>query len=111
MLRSVLGDLDSGTAEMEPQDDRLATTAPRVALSARMVDFSSWPAERVWHFLKGLFPKYREQLQDGRGSAVVYAGVGAWRREEHASVPGTVTRTDGGWLLWCTDGCVELDTA
>ncbi len=108
MLRSVLHDLASGTAHDEPQDDALFTTAPRVRPSGQRVDFFTWPTERVWHFLHGLCPKYKEDLRGEEGAAVAYGGVGGWRAEKHGTLPGTVTRTAGGWLLWCTDGCVEL---
>jgi methionyl-tRNA formyltransferase len=100
LLRDVLSRLDSMAAVA--QDHGLATLAPRVPRGAGMVDFETWPAERVWHFLRGLHPFFVEPV------GVEYGGVGQWRTHGHDRVPGAVEASAGGWLLYCVDGTVEL---
>ena len=72
-----------------------------------MIDFETWPAERVWHFLAGLCRRYQEPLQDERGRPVRYGGVGLLESGATGE-PGTITTTREGWILHCRDGNVKL---
>jgi methionyl-tRNA formyltransferase len=99
MLRDVVARIDS--IEGVPQDHSAATQAPRVKRGTSMIDFETWPAERVWHFLHGLHPFFREPVAD-------YRGVGAWESREHDRRPGSVEDAPDGWLLYCRDGIVHL---
>jgi methionyl-tRNA formyltransferase len=108
VVRASLDRAVEGRAGPEPQDEGRATQAPHVPRRSKMARFSEWPAARVWHFLHGLFPKYRELLEDDRGRAVAYGAVGNWRSEDHGRVPGTVTGGPGGWTVWGLGGSVEL---
>lgn len=98
----------SGTARPRPQDESLATSAPLFPPGARMVDFDTWGAERVWHFLGGLFPRYLEPLTDEGGRRVVYRGVGGVTAPSERRPAGSLTEHEGGWLLHCRDGAVRL---
>jgi hypothetical protein len=69
-----------------------------------MVDFAHWGAERVWHFLAGLYPRFREPLANG----VSYRGVRGFQLMPHDRASGHVERASRGWSLFCRDGIVEL---
>ncbi len=101
LLVEVLRQLERGEEHPMPQDETLATRAPVTARSGRNVDFDSWPAERVWHFLNGVFPYYREEI----GAA--YGAVLGWEPRDGCT-PGSVERRDGELLLHCLDGIVRL---
>jgi hypothetical protein len=74
-----------------------------------MVDFSAWDAERVWHFLAGLFPRFLESLVDTDGRAIRYAGVMGHEIRPATAPLGTVSRVDRTRLaLQCRDGVVYL---
>lgn len=108
LLTSTLDVLERGVAHEHPQDERLATAAPRVAPGTRMVDFEHWGAERVWHFLAGLFPRFQEPLVDGMGKAVRYRGVGGFSISQHDRRPGQLEQVGSRLTLYCRDGIVEL---
>ncbi len=91
------------------QDPSLATTAPWVRPGTPMVDFSSWDVERVWHFLAGLWPHFREPLADDAGNPVRHGAVLGYRMTVPAGRPGTVrSRADGRLALSCRDGEIDL---
>jgi methionyl-tRNA formyltransferase len=108
LLLKVLNQLESGHAESTAQDERLATQAPRVAHGTRMVDYSEWDAERVWHFLSGLCPRRREPLRDRHQREVRYHSVLGYTEGDCRKVPGLVESTSFGWNLYCGGGSVQL---
>jgi hypothetical protein len=73
-----------------------------------MVNFEEWQVERVWHFLSGLCPRYREPLRDREGNSVRYGSVLGYE-ECAAELPaGSVMRALHGWNLYCRNGRVLL---
>jgi methionyl-tRNA formyltransferase len=108
VLGPVLRNLAVGRAEARPQDDAVATAAPRVRPGTPMVAFESWDVERVWHFLAGLFPRFEEPLTGEDGAPIRYAAVRGYRREAHGRPPGTVGQAAGGYDLYCLGGSVHL---
>lgn len=108
LMASTLDALERGAAHEHPQDESLATPAPRVAQGARMVDFEHWGAERVWHFLAGLFPWFQEPLVDGTGKTLRYRGVAGFSISQHDRRPGRIERVGSRLTLYCRDGIVEL---
>jgi len=108
LLAATLDALDRGGVEEHPQDERLATPAPRIAPGARMVNFEDWGSERVWHFLAGLYPRFHEPLANGAGQPVSYRGVRGFHLVSHDRASGYVEKTSHGWSLFCRDGIVEL---
>lgn len=108
VLMEVLDSAEAGRFTEAPQDDALATPAPRVAPGAAMVNFRDWEVERVWHFLAGLVPMFREPLRETGGRGVRYAAVQGFERGETEAAPGSVTRTAHGWSLHCRGGLVNL---
>ena len=97
-----------GEARPERQDEARATSAPFFPPNAAMVDFAEWSAERVWHFLSGLYPRYLEPLLDEAGQRVRYHGVEGMEPGEARVAAGTVVREGDGWVVQCRDGIVRL---
>jgi len=55
LLVEVVDSLAAGTAHEEPQDERLATYAPRLTKDEGLIDWTL-PASRIHHRVRGLFP-------------------------------------------------------
>jgi hypothetical protein len=89
------------------QDERAATHAPRVRPGIPMVRFDEWDVERVWHFLAGLCPRFREPLSDSGGRPVPYEVVSGFERGA-SGTPGNVETSGEGWKLHCRGGVVRL---
>jgi methionyl-tRNA formyltransferase len=108
LLARALAAIDNGSAPRMMQDEARATAAPFVHAGTPMVAFDSWPTERVWHFLAGLYPRFVEPLQDVSGMPVRYRGVRGFFIDSHRQGPGTVELTRSGARLFCRDGWVRL---
>jgi methionyl-tRNA formyltransferase len=110
VLRRALLAISRGEADPRPQDDTQATDAPFVRPGRAMVDFDSWDVERVWHFLAGVWPRYREPLADVASAPAPYGGVLGYSRESAVMAPlGRVRPSTGGELaLQCLGGIVRL---
>jgi methionyl-tRNA formyltransferase len=107
LLCDVLEALGRGHIDSRPQNEAVATAAPRVPTGTPQVPFTSWGVDQVWHLLRGMFPKFVEPLLcDGR--PVSYRGVGAFRRTASDRRPGSVDRAPHGWTLFARDGSIEL---
>ena len=90
------------------QDESRATAAPRVRQGSAMVDHDAWDVERVWHFLTGLCPHWREPLRDERGRLVRYGRVIGYERRAHETRVGVVRRDHREFLLFSRGGIVRL---
>jgi methionyl-tRNA formyltransferase len=108
VFESAVRDWSGNRIDVRPQDEAMASPAPRVPVGRAMVDYASWDVERVWHFLAGLVPRFHEPLRDQRGRPVRYRGVTGCERRHPAGMPGTVESGPMGWTLWCRDGAVYL---
>lgn len=108
LLARSLDRLEGNDVHPIEQDDSAATYAPRVKEGVPMVDFLSWDVERVWHFLAGLCPRYREPLTDDRGLDVRYESVLGYERCNGNGPAGAVQRCRDGWSLHCRGGIVRL---
>ena len=107
LIASAATMIGRGEAPARAQDEGAATYAPRIKPGAAMVDFEQWDVERVWHFLAGLCPRFREPLTDRGGRRVPYQQVAGFERGA-AGTPGSVDVVDRGWKLYCHDGTVLL---
>lgn len=107
MARAVSA-VSAGPADLNEQDEQLATSAPRVKPGVPMVPFGHWDVERVWHFLAGLCPQFREPLVYS-GRAVEYRRVLGFARADVQLAPGTLTRESDGWWLHCHQGYIRLE--
>ena len=110
LLRHALVTIAAGDAPRIPQDESLATTAPFVRPGTPMVAFDAWGAERTWHFLAGLYPRFIEPLPDPEGRILPYRAVQGFELETHGRMPGTVERAGNSARLFCGDGFVRLET-
>jgi methionyl-tRNA formyltransferase len=108
LLLRVLDQLASGEARSRPQEETLATYAPRVAHGTKLVRFSEWDAERVWHFLRGLCPRRLEPLCDRSERQVRYRSVLGYTTHDCDKAAGLIESTSFGWNLYCRDGSVQL---
>lgn len=108
LLLRVLNQLESGEASSRPQEETLATYAPRVPHGTKLVNFSEWDAERVWHFLRGLCPRRREPLRDGSDREVRYKSVLGYAELDCGKAAGLVESTSFGWNVYCRRGFLQL---
>ena len=111
LLRAAVELLAQGRSQRIAQDESAATHAPLVKTGAPMVAFDAWDVERVWHFLAGLCPRYREPLADDGGNDVSYDRVTGYRRDASRMAPGSAVRRAGGWTLHCLNGVVGLEAS
>ncbi len=107
LLREALGSLERASNSATPQDESLATSAPRVKPGVAMVDYGRWNVEQVWHFLAGLYPHHREPLFH-LGRPVTYRAVLGFERLNTTRDVGSVEQTSTGWRLACRGGYVRL---
>jgi methionyl-tRNA formyltransferase len=110
LLRAAVDALADGRATRVAQDERAATYAPRIRYDTPMVRFDEWDVERIWHFLAGLCPRFREPLFDGAGQPALYQAVIGFERGS-SSQAGTVVSIANGWKLNCRGGVVLLAKA
>jgi len=111
LLHGVLEKLESEEIRTMKQDERLATYAPHVSPGRGMVNFQEWQVERVWHFLAGLFPRFREPLLDSNHKAIRYESVLGYQAGDCSQPPGIVSRASHGWNLYCRGGSIQLGDA
>jgi methionyl-tRNA formyltransferase len=107
LFEAAVAAIAAGTARPIAQDEGMATMAPRVRRGSPMVNFDEWDVERVWHFLTGLGPGFREPLKDHLGKPVSYNRTLGFERGA-ARTAGSVDTVDSGWRLHCRDGIVLL---
>jgi methionyl-tRNA formyltransferase len=108
LLDAAVEALASGNARRIRQDERAATSAPRIRRGSPMVNFDEWDVERVWHFLAALCPGFCEPLKNRDGLSVTYRQVLGFERGS-SSKPGLAERHNEGWRLHCRGGTVILD--
>ncbi len=108
LLQEVIERAKAGRLDAVPQDDAIATRAPRVPAGTPMLD-PTWPAERAWHFLAGTVGQYMEPLRC-EGRLIRYRHVAGFEIGENRKFPGHVEtdRDHDGWKLWCPDGFVRI---
>jgi methionyl-tRNA formyltransferase len=108
LMARAVADIAGRVARRTVQDDTRASSAPLVRPGARMVDFAGWGVERVWHFLAGLYPRFREPLPGPDGQPIDYRGVLGYEATASHLAPGTVVPARGGWELHCWGGVLRL---
>jgi len=85
-----------------PQDASRATTNPSPNKRTWSIDYATWPAARVWHFLNGMSSLRRDLLD------VPYvADAFTLRETQHGRAPGTIVARAGKIAIYCNDGIVE----
>lgn len=109
ILTDAVEAIADGSDEGRPQDEALATPAPAIRPGTARIDFETWNVERVWHFMAGLFPRYREPLKDDAGKPLAWFGVIGFEEHDRPARPGSVSRDGEEWRLHCRGGDVRLD--
>lgn len=106
VVRAAL-DTASGAASPVSQDESRATHEPVPGPGRFRIDFGTWGAERVWHFLRGVGERgYVLELPDcGRTRHGV---ARAFVRGVPGKPPGTIEFTADGLIVHCHDGWVEV---
>jgi methionyl-tRNA formyltransferase len=110
LLARAVAEVEAGTAPRVAQDQSRATREPAPDRDAWRIDFETWGAERVWHFLRGVEGR-GPLLSDARGHVIPHGPVRGYRLEPQSGAVGEMERTPEGWRLRCRDGVVELDDA
>jgi len=99
MLASAIATLD--TLPRAKQDASLATHDPSPNQHTWCIDYATWPAERVWHFLHGMSPLRRDLLDVG------YTPEFTLTNDAPARPPGTIETRGSDILVHCKDAIVR----
>lgn len=110
LLARAVRAVETGNAARVSQDPARATRDPAPERSDWRIDFETWGAERVWHFLRGVEGR-GPLLADARGRLVPHGGARGFRLQTASGPPGRMERVSGGFRLHCRDGVVELEAA
>ena len=98
----VIDDLVAGRAKRTPQNEAMATSDPIPSVGGWSIDFDSWTAERLWHFLRGVGGSHpwavRQVLPAGEAVDFTIAPP--------ARAPGTVERINHAVRIYTRDGWV-----
>jgi len=84
-----------------PQDLTRGSVDPSPNQRTWSIDYATWPAARVWHFLYGMSPLRRDLLD------VPYTPQFTLRETSHDREPGTIDTRGGTITIYCSDGIVE----
>lgn len=109
----------SGRAEPVPQDEARATREPFPGPGRYRIDFDTWGAERVWHFLRGVGEAGRIlEATNGRVPAgrdvpdrrlLAHGPARTFVLSAPRKAPGTIEPIADGLLVHCHDGWVEVE--
>jgi methionyl-tRNA formyltransferase len=108
LLARVVRQTMAGEAVRAPQDEALATYESAADIEAARLLFAEWPAERVWHVLRGLGDQRHGLVSDGDGRRLRHGRATALRRAG-ALDPGRIEQAADGFLLHCRDGIVAVE--
>jgi methionyl-tRNA formyltransferase len=106
LVRAAL-DTASGRATPVPQDGSRATREPFPRLEQGGIDFASWGAERVWHFLRGV-GECGLILEVPRCRPLEHGPARRFERGSPRQPPGTIEPIADGLIVHCLDGWVEV---
>jgi methionyl-tRNA formyltransferase len=95
--------VERGEVHEEPQDERLATPAPKVFREEGEIDWSA-PADRVHNLVRGLSPTPGAWTRCRDGELKLYRS----RRVEGRGAPGQVLEAAGRLVVACGRGAVEI---
>ena len=101
LLADAIQAIERGEGKRAPQDHAAATHDPVPPRGGLAIDWNTWPAERLWHFLRGAG---WARLRDARGNLVNAAEAESFVVASHAERPGTFS----GGRMYCRDGWVML---
>ena len=109
LFTSAISLIRSGRSPREPQDEQRATNEPSRAAGTWRVDAAHWPAERVWHVVRGLTVGSASLLEDGRGVRLLHGPARGYSIGKYDRPPGTIEPAGDGWRVFCADGYVDVE--
>jgi methionyl-tRNA formyltransferase len=108
LLMRVIGDVASGNVVRIPQDEVRATYESAADITRARIPFAQWPAERVWHVLRGLGDQFSGLFADAAGKQISHGRATEFRLTGVVR-PGHIEFTGTGCDLHCRDGIVSVD--
>ena len=96
----------AGTAEARPQDDSLASPAPKIFRDDARIDWSR-PAQVVHNLVRAMSP-WPGAWTEWDGETLKVLRTRPTSPMTSASGPGAVTVVDGAMVVGCGDGAVEV---
>ena len=96
----------AGTAEARPQDDSLASPAPKIFRDDARIDWSR-PARQVHNLVRAMSP-WPGAWTEWDGETLKVLRTRPTSPMASASGPGAVTVVDGAMVVGCGDGAVEV---
>ncbi|HEY6844513.1 MAG TPA: formyltransferase family protein [Thermoanaerobaculia bacterium] len=109
LLVEAVRQIASGTAARVEQDETRATLEPSRDAAKWPEYLAKWPAERVWHVVKGLTTgPAGTLLRDERGRPVAHGQARGFTMEPSSEMPGTVRVLGDRIRVFCIDGVVDV---
>lgn len=107
LLAGTIADWDAWRSAAQPQDESRASHAPTPRPGRWRIDFETWSAERVWHFLRGVGER-SGILCDAHGRALDHGAARSFTLGPPSSAPGTIEAHASGLTVHCRDGAVDV---
>ena len=108
LLAGVLAQVAAGGQRRELQQESLATYESAADIARARVPFAQWPAERVWHVLRGLGDQRSGLVTDAGGQRLKHGRATQYRATGDVE-PGRVVAGHAGYELHCRDGIVAVE--
>jgi methionyl-tRNA formyltransferase len=108
LLAGVLAQVAAGNAPRRPQEEGRATYESAADIARARIPFAQWPAERVWHVLRGLGDQRSGLLSDAAGRQLAHGRATRYRIAGEVE-PGRIAIVDAGFEVHCRDGIVAVD--
>ncbi|MEA2569308.1 MAG: methionyl-tRNA formyltransferase [Acidobacteriota bacterium] len=103
-MASAVAAVGDGSAKRTPQPDAPADPPP--SQMTWRIDYEEWPAERIWHFLRGYSFRTGATLADRDGNLHRIGIVERYESKTHDQRPGTFTIDRAALTIYCRDGVV-----
>jgi methionyl-tRNA formyltransferase len=111
LFASAISLIRAGRSPRIEQDEKFATHERSPDAATWSIDTARWPAERVWHIVRGLSGRRASMLRDSEGRALMHGAARGYVIGKYDRKPGTIERTDYGWRVFCADGYVDVERA
>ena len=108
LLSGVLKDVSSGCALRQPQGEAGATYESAADISGARIPAAQWPAERVWHVVRGLGDQRSGLLAEHEGKFLPHGRAIRYRVTDDTH-PGRVAIVNEGYEVHCQDGIVTVE--
>ena len=108
LLADVLNRVASGQMPRQPQDETRASYQSAADIARARVPFAQWPAERVWHVLRGLGDQWSGLIAGADGEPLAH-GRAMQYRVTGETKPGHIDVLEAAYELHCGDGIVTVE--